>query len=92
MRVVYREAVADDLANIFSRIVKDDEAAARGVVNRITENVERLGRFPRVGRAGSQPGTLEWVVPRLPYIVVYTVDFANDVLEVVAVFHTRRDR
>jgi len=45
-----------------------------------------------MGHIGREPGTFEWVVPRLPYIVVYTVDVENDVLEVLAVFHTRRDR
>ena len=92
MRVVYREAVEQDLANIFAWIATDDVAAARGVVSRIVKNIERLGRFPGMGHVGRGPGTFEWVVPRLPYIVVYTVDVENDVLEVVAVFHTRRDR
>lgn len=27
--------------------------------------------FPRMGHDGRDPGTFEWVVPRLPYIVVY---------------------
>jgi toxin ParE1/3/4 len=92
MKIVYREAVEADLADIFAWIAKDDVAAARGVVRRIIENIERLGRLPGMGHAGGEPGTLEWVVPRLPYIVVYTVDVETDVLEVIAVFHTRRDR
>ena len=31
-----------------------------------------------MGRAGREPGTREWVVPRLPYIVVYEVHEERD--------------
>jgi hypothetical protein len=39
------------------------------------------------------PGTFEWVVPRLPYIIVYELDAAQDQLIIAAVSHgaQRRD-
>ena len=41
---------------------------------------------------GHDPGTFEWVVPRLPYIVVYEVDQAREQVIVTAVFHGAQDR
>jgi len=45
-----------------------------------------------MGHVGRVPGTFEWVVPRLPYIVVYEVDQAEGQVIVTAVFHGAQDR
>lgn len=52
---------------------------------------ERLGRFPHMGHLGRAPGTLEWLVPGLPYIVVYRIDDDADVIDVISVFHGAQD-
>ena len=45
-----------------------------------------------MGHAGHDPDTFDWVVPRLPYIVVYEVDRALKRVVVTAVFHGAQDR
>ena len=45
-----------------------------------------------MGHVGRDAGTHEWVVPRLPYIVVYEVDQVQERVVVVAVFHGAQDR
>lgn len=45
-----------------------------------------------MGRIGRVEGTREWVVPRLPYIVVYMLREERDELVVIAVFHGAQDR
>jgi toxin ParE1/3/4 len=45
-----------------------------------------------MGHAGRHPGAFEWVVPRLPYVVVYEVDRDQERVVVTAVFHGARDR
>ena len=44
-----------------------------------------------MGRAGRAEGTREWVVPRLPYIVVYEVHGDSREVLVIAVFHGAQD-
>jgi toxin ParE1/3/4 len=44
-----------------------------------------------MGRAGRDEGTREWVVPRLPYMVVYEVDEDRNEVIVIAVFHGAQD-
>jgi toxin ParE1/3/4 len=67
-------------------------AAAKAVVDRLFSSTELLTSFPFMGHAGRDPGTFEWVVPRLPYIVVYEVDRARGEVIVTAVFHGAQNR
>ena len=55
-------------------------------------SIELLISFPFIGHVGHDPDTFEWVVPRLPYIVVYEVDQAQEQVIVTAVFHGAQDR
>ena len=92
MKVILREAAHGDLDRIFDWIAKDRPRSAHAVIERILESAERLGRFPHLGHVGRAPDTFEWIVPRLPYIVVYRVNADNDVIDVVSVFHGAQDR
>jgi toxin ParE1/3/4 len=92
MKVIIREAAYDDLDRISVWIAKDRPRSADSVIDRILESAERLGHFPYMGHVGRVPGTYEWVVPALPYIIVYTINTNDDEVTVVAVFHGAQDR
>ena len=92
MNIVIREAAYTDLERIFAWIAKDSPTAAHTVVDRIFDAIDRLAEFPGMGRAGTVPGTREWIVHALPYIIVYTLDAEQDELTVIAVFHGAQDR
>ena len=92
MRLVFDDRALADLEGIFDWIAKDNPTAAKAAVERLFESVEHLASFPRMGHAGRDEGTLEWVVPRLPYIVVYEVHPERNEVIVVAVVHGARDR
>lgn len=68
-------------------------AAETKVGNAIREASDLLCFFPHAGRHGRSPGTREWVVHGLPYIIVYGVDAKNEEITVLSVFHgaQRRD-
>lgn len=92
MRVIVREAAYDDLDRIYAWIAKDPPRAAQEVVERILESAGRLGRFPYTGHIGKAGRTYEWVVPGLPYIVVYKVDGDPNEVQITPVFHGAQDR
>jgi plasmid stabilization system protein ParE len=71
--------------------VQDSPKAAKAVVERILASTELLASFPYMGRAGRDEGTREWVVPRLPYVVVYEVLEEHGEVIVIAVFHGAQD-
>jgi toxin ParE1/3/4 len=70
----------------------DRERSAAFGGRSVLESAERLGDFPYMGHVGSEPGTYEWVIPRLPYIVVYRVQEDEGLIFVDAVFHGAQDR
>jgi toxin ParE1/3/4 len=92
MRVIVREDAYDDLDRIYAWIAKDRPRSADAVIDRILESADRLGQFPHLGHIGRAPGTYEWVVPGLPYILVYEVHPADDLVAVAAIFHGAQDR
>ncbi|MGD9738066.1 MAG: type II toxin-antitoxin system RelE/ParE family toxin [Bauldia sp.] len=92
MKVRLTEEALADLEGIRDWVAKDSPAAAERVVLRIFQTLRLLASFPRMGRAGRNPGMRERPVTGLPYIVVYEVDDAADVLTVTAVFHGSRHR
>jgi plasmid stabilization system protein ParE len=90
MKLIVRDSAYDDLRHIQDWIATDRPAVAAAVIERLLSAVELLGLFPRIGRTGRAPDTFEWVVPGLPFIVVYQVDEEAGIVVVVAVFHTAR--
>jgi toxin ParE1/3/4 len=92
MKLVYDDQALADLEDIFNWIAQDSPAAAKTVVDRLFSSTELLISFRFMGHVGHDPGTFEWVVPRLPYIVVYEVDQARECVIVTAVLHGAQDR
>ncbi|MFL4970095.1 MAG: type II toxin-antitoxin system RelE/ParE family toxin [Xanthobacteraceae bacterium] len=92
MRVIIREVAYHDLDRICAWIAKDRPRSADTVLERILESVERLGQLPYMGHTGRGPGTYEWVIPGLPYILVYEIREEEELVIINAVFHGAQDR
>jgi plasmid stabilization system protein ParE len=73
-------------------IEERNPSAAIRVGASIRAAAELLRLFPYAGRAGRSPGSREWVVRGLPYILVYRVDFDNDEVMILGVFHGAQRR
>ncbi len=85
MRVDYRIEALNDLGNILTYIASENPSASQRVGAAIRTSIDRLSTFPHSGKKGAVSGTLELVVPRLPYIVVYRV---HSLVEILSIFHT----
>lgn len=90
MKIILQARAEDDLEKIYAWIAKDSPRNADEVIERIYKSMEVLRMFPRSGRVGRLEGTSELKVPRLPYVLVYTVD--EQAIAIRAVFHTARMR
>ena len=88
MKIVYRLAALQDLKNHRDYIAEFSPGAGTRVSEAIRRSISRLEMFPMSGRAGAVAGTYELIVPGLPYIAVYRM---HDAVEIVAIFHTSTD-
>jgi toxin ParE1/3/4 len=90
MALFWRARATLDLEDIRPFIASDNPRAAAQVVSRFRSATARLLQFPQRGRTGVVPGTLELVIPGLPYIIVYRL--AGKDTEIVTVVHGARRR
>jgi addiction module RelE/StbE family toxin len=92
MKLIFDDQALADLEDIFAWIAQDSPSTAKTVIDRLFSSSELLISFPFMGHAGRDTETFEWVVPRLPYVVVYEVDQAQERVVVTAVFHGAQGR
>jgi toxin ParE1/3/4 len=74
-----------DRNSIFDYIEADSPRAAAAVDKSIQAGVEKLKRFPEMGRQGRVDGTRELVTSGTPYIAAYRI--AGNTVRVLRVLH-----
>jgi len=82
-------AARDDLLTINEHLLIEAPESAEAVVARILQTAALLEAFPSIGRPGRVPETRELKVPRLPYILIYTLNSQSDV-DIERVLHSKR--
>jgi toxin ParE1/3/4 len=75
------------IGSIHAYINERNPVAANRVIKRIRAAAERLGQSPRMGHVGTAPGTREWTVVGLPYVIVHDLDEHNDEVVILGIYH-----
>jgi toxin ParE1/3/4 len=88
VRTEWRPAARGDLLELARYIAQDSVSAGLRMHDAITAAVESLPTHPRRGRPGRMKGTRELVVPRTPYVIVYSASATTIV--VLRVLHGAR--
>jgi toxin ParE1/3/4 len=88
VRLRWTRRALRDLDALQAWIGRDSPGAARRQAALVLAAIERLPRFPEVGRPGRVAGTREIVVSQTPYVVAYR--HAGETLEILAVLHGRQ--
>src|SRR5712691_485744 len=86
MKVRFTLEALSHIAGIHFYIESKSRPAATRIVERIFVEANRLGEFPQLGHVGVVPGTYEWTVPGLPYIIVHEIDADEHEVIVLGVF------
>lgn len=93
MKVRVTDDAASDLRTIQTFLSSQSAVVAERVVDQIANVIGRLSTFPRLGHLGIVDGTLERIVPRTPYVIVYRIDLRDrDELSILRVYHVAQDR
>ncbi len=88
MNLYWSPSAIEDLKHLRASIARDNPRAAAEIAKTVLEAVERLRRFPSMGRPGRVPDTRELVVPGTLLVIPYTVSERG--VEIIAVLHGTR--
>jgi plasmid stabilization system protein ParE len=92
MKLRFTLEALNHIAAIHFYIQAKNARAAAHIVDRVFADCDRLSEFPEIGHIGTAPGTFEWTVAGLPYIIVYQLDSKKNEVIVLGVFHGAQDR
>jgi plasmid stabilization system protein ParE len=87
MKVRYTIDALLHIAGIHAYINERNPVAATRVVARVRAAADRLGENPRIGHLGAAPGTREWVVAGLPYVIVHQLDETEGEVVILGIYH-----
>jgi len=88
VKLRWTEGAVEDLRSAHDYLEAENPKAAWDAVDRIMSAVERLERFPKMGRSGRVEGSLELVVTGTPFLVAYRVK--GESVQILAVLHGAR--
>ena len=91
MRLYLSYEASQELESIEIYITEEQQTPiqAAGVMSRLYDSLDHISRNTHIGHITEYPNTFEYVVPGLPFIIIYRL--LNNEIEVVTVFHTSRD-
>jgi toxin ParE1/3/4 len=89
MHVRWTIAAADDLENIANYLFEKTPEHAARLIREIYGAPSAHERFPNRGRPGRKSETREFVLPSLPYIIVYQV--RDEILHIVRILHAAQE-
>lgn len=72
MAIHYSDAARADVAGIIAYLLAQPQPDPLGFVRSLRAAIARLDSISHPGRKGRVPGTLEWVIPRMPFIAIFT--------------------
>ncbi|MGN8115715.1 type II toxin-antitoxin system RelE/ParE family toxin [Labrys sp. 22185] len=84
MRIVWRESALADVERAIGYIALESPRSAEQQLSRIEHHVQVLVDHPSMGRVGRVAGTRELVVPRTPFVIVYSL---GEDVELIRILH-----
>jgi toxin ParE1/3/4 len=90
-RVIWSDDALDDLGDTLEFLAQDDLAAALGIIDKLEAAGNQLGALPS-GRPGRVARTFEKSLPKLRYIIAYSIDDSESdgVITILRIIHGAR--
>ena len=76
------------MESLYKYIARDNPDTAQGVVERVAAMIGYLPENPALGQRGRAAGSLELLVPSVPFVVVYEPGAEN--IDILAIIHRSR--
>ncbi|MFZ2995683.1 type II toxin-antitoxin system RelE/ParE family toxin [Sphingobium sp.] len=89
-RIIWAQSAQADYLAILRYIAADDPDAAERVADAIQKTGEDLAAFA-TGHPGRIGGTYEKSVPRIPYVLAYSLTDKDQTVAILRVIHAARE-
>lgn len=91
MKLVFTPQANQDLLEIVRFISKDKPGAAQSWIRTLRKSVEKLSKFPHLGRIVPEYGdeTIRELI-KAQYRIVYKIDIESKTIVVLTVYHSMR--
>jgi len=90
MRLRWTPEAANNLESIYLYLSENYPSFAESTIRTLYDAARSLRSLPKRGRPGVIPGTREFVLPRLPFIIVYRIEEQS--IEILHIYHGAQDR
>jgi len=90
MQLRWTPEAAENLEAIYAYLREYHPSFAESTIHILYNAVRTLRDLPERGRPGTLPATREFVLPHLPYIIVYRT--IEQTVEVLHIYHGAQDR
>lgn len=90
MRLRWTPEAADNLESIYNYLREHHPSFAEPTVRALYEAARSLRAMPERGRLGEISSTREFILPKLPYIIVYRIN--EDAVELLHIYHGAQNR
>ncbi len=86
MKISWSNQSIVDLESIEKHIAQENPTAATRVIIKVLKLIEQtLTEFPGIGKPGRKKDTREFVIPKIPYTIIYKTN--KNTLYMVRIFH-----
>ena len=79
-----------DMRQAVNYLRKENPTAASSLILALQKSLRLIEKNPNIGRPDPEDATREWSIPNWPYVIPYRIK--GDNIEILRVWHTRRDR
>jgi plasmid stabilization system protein ParE len=90
LKLRWTQLALTDFEQAHDYVAHENQEPARQIAKRVLEATKRLLEFPRIGRIGEDEETREWLIPKTPYLIIYTVK--EEAVEILRIWHMSRNR
>lgn len=90
LRVRWTQQAIQDLESAHHYIALENPKAAKIILSKLLKGIEQIQLYPESGRMGRVANTLELIIPKTQYILIYRYKSKTKEIQILSFLHTAR--
>lgn len=90
LRVRWTQQAVQDLDSAQQYLTLENTKAVKIILDRLLKSIEQIRLYPESGRSGRVTNTLELVIPKTQYILIYRYKSKIKEIQILSFLHSSR--